>query len=179
MDNTYELSLRKEFLMEKAAGEQGDLPRLNAEKVVAIRTEQAADAEPPAKVLKVYTVDELRSIVSPIAKRHSISRVFLFGSYAWGEATPCSDVDLRVDADTIHSLFDLGGLYAELEATLGKSLNLVTANALRQNLNDPATRKFVRSIKSEELLLYEHMCKGNTTERRDCVVGGGVAYAQK
>ena len=64
---------------------------------------------------QVYSIDEIRQIVTPIAKQHGVDKVFLFGSYARGDATPASDVDLCVDAPKLHSLFALGGLYADLE----------------------------------------------------------------
>ena len=35
---------------------------------------------------KVYTIKELVSVISPIAEKHNVSRVYLFGSYARGEA---------------------------------------------------------------------------------------------
>ncbi|MFR7744651.1 MAG: nucleotidyltransferase family protein [Acutalibacteraceae bacterium] len=47
---------------------------------------------------QVYSIDEIREIVAPIAKQHGVDKVFLFGSYARGDATPASDVDLCVDA---------------------------------------------------------------------------------
>lgn len=103
----------------------------------------------------IYTVDEIRNIITPIARRHRVTRVYLFGSYARGEATEESDIDLRVDAERLHTLFALGGLYADLEAALGKSLDLVTTGALRENLSDPLTRRLVRNMKKEEYLLYE------------------------
>ena len=43
---------------------------------------------------QVYSIDEIREIVAPIAKQHGVDKVFLFGSYARGDATPASDVDL-------------------------------------------------------------------------------------
>lgn len=36
---------------------------------------------------KIYTIDEIRSNISPIAKKYGVERVYLFGSYARGEAT--------------------------------------------------------------------------------------------
>ena len=73
---------------------------------------------------QVYSIDEIRQIVTPIAKQHGVDKVFLFGSYARGDATPASDVDLCVDAPKLHSLFALGGLYADLEDALKKALTL-------------------------------------------------------
>lgn len=95
---------------------------------------------------KVYTIEEIKSIVVPIAKAHSVGRVYLFGSYARGEATPSSDVDLRVDKGNLKGLFALGALYADLEDGLGKKLDLLTTGSLDQN--------FLRSIADEEVLLY-------------------------
>ena len=46
---------------------------------------------------KVYTINEIKGIVAPIAKKHGVNKVYLFGSYARGEATPSSDVDLCVE----------------------------------------------------------------------------------
>jgi len=33
---------------------------------------------------QVYSIDEIREIVAPIAKQHGVDKVFLFGSYARG-----------------------------------------------------------------------------------------------
>lgn len=95
---------------------------------------------------KVYTIEEIKSIVVPIAKAHSVGRIYLFGSYARGEATPSSDVDLRVDKGNLRGLFALGALYADLEEGLGKKLDLLTTGSLDQS--------FLRSIADEEVLLY-------------------------
>ena len=56
---------------------------------------------------QVYSIDEIREIVAPIAKQHGVDKVFLFGSYARGDATPASDVDLCVDAPKLRGLFAL------------------------------------------------------------------------
>ena len=47
---------------------------------------------------KVYTIPELKTILSPVFAEHGVKRAVLFGSYAKGSATPCSDVDLVVDS---------------------------------------------------------------------------------
>ena len=46
---------------------------------------------------KIYAIDELRALISPIAAQYGVGRIFLFGSYARGQATENSDVDLRID----------------------------------------------------------------------------------
>ena len=34
---------------------------------------------------KVYTIDEIRAIATPIAKSHGVAALYLFGSYARGD----------------------------------------------------------------------------------------------
>ena len=45
----------------------------------------------------VYTIDEIKFIVVPIAKTYGVSSVSLFGSYAKGTATSDSDIDFIID----------------------------------------------------------------------------------
>ena len=43
-----------------------------------------------------YTIDEIREIVAALAARYGADRIYLFGSYARGEATAASDIDVIV-----------------------------------------------------------------------------------
>ena len=95
----------------------------------------------------MYTIDEIKNIVAPIAKAYGVQRVFLFGSYARGEATKNSDVDLRVDKGNLRGMFALGALYSDLEDSLGKDLDLLTTGSLDQ--------RFLDQIAGEEIVLYD------------------------
>ena len=95
---------------------------------------------------RVYTIEEIQSIVAPIAAVHDVDRIYLFGSYARGEATPSSDIDLRVDKGRLKGLIALGALYADLEDGLGKKIDLLTTGSLDQ--------KFLQHISKEEVLIY-------------------------
>lgn len=44
--------------------------------------------------MTVLTLDEIRKKVAPIAKKYNLKAVFLFGSYARGQAREDSDIDL-------------------------------------------------------------------------------------
>ena len=96
---------------------------------------------------QVYSIDEIREIVAPIAKQHGVDKVFLFGSYARGDATPASDVDLCVDAPKLR----LGGLYADLEDALKKSIDVVTTGSLKYNKDEA----FLENLRKDRVLLYE------------------------
>ena len=45
-----------------------------------------------------------------------MERIYLFGSYARGEATKSSDIDLRVDKGSLRGLSALSALYGDPEA---------------------------------------------------------------
>ena len=95
---------------------------------------------------RVYTLDEIKSIADPIARRYDIAALYLFGSYARGEATPQSDLDFHVDRGGMNNLLELGGLYSDLEESFGKKLDVLTTQML-----SPA---FLDSIRREEVLIY-------------------------
>ena len=95
----------------------------------------------------LYSVEDIRRITVPIAARHGVGRVRLFGSYARGDATEDSDVDLRIDCGKISDLFEMGALYADLQEGLSKPLDIVTTEGI--------DAEFLRSIQPDEVLIYE------------------------
>lgn len=66
----------------------------------------------------------IRSIAAPIAKDYGVDALYLFGSYARGDATPESDMDFRIDKGSVCSVFKLGGLYNEMEHSFDKRWTL-------------------------------------------------------
>ena len=42
----------------------------------------------------IYTIDEISRRIQPVASAYGLRAVYLFGSYARGEATENSDIDL-------------------------------------------------------------------------------------
>ena len=95
----------------------------------------------------VYTIDQIRRITAPIAAAYGIKSMRLFGSYARGEATEDSDVDLLIDRGSVRSGFVLGGLYADLRDGLRKELDLVTTQG--------ADAAFLAQNRADEVLIYE------------------------
>ncbi len=100
---------------------------------------------------KIYTIEEIKKIISPIAASHGIEKIFLFGSYARGEATSESDIDFRIEASAIKTLFEMGALYADLEDAFGKNLDLITTSSLKYN-NDTL---FLRNMRKDEKIIYD------------------------
>ena len=57
----------------------------------------------------VYTIDEIKAKINPIAKQYNLSKVYLFGSYARGEADDKSDVDIALELEDESTYFDVYG----------------------------------------------------------------------
>ena len=48
----------------------------------------------------VYTIQEIKERVAPVARAYHLRRVYLYGSFARGDADDASDVDLLVELKT-------------------------------------------------------------------------------
>lgn len=77
---------------------------------------------------------EQREDVLRIAAKHGVSSVRVFGSMARGEGGPESDVDLLVEVDGPTTPWFPGGLVAELEELLGRRVDVVEPDAIRESL---------------------------------------------
>jgi len=73
---------------------------------------------------------EKREEILRIAEKHGARNVRVFGSVVHGEATEGSDIDLLVDTSEQTSPWFPAGLVEELEAILGKRVDVVTSNGL-------------------------------------------------
>lgn len=73
----------------------------------------------------ILTIKQIKDRILPILAKHGINEVYLFGSYARGEAKSTSDVDIYCRAGDVKSFVDQGFLEEELEKALGKSVDLL------------------------------------------------------
>ena len=48
-------------------------------------------------MIMVYTLDEIKELIAPVAMKLGIPEVYIFGSYARGDATENSDIDIMID----------------------------------------------------------------------------------
>ena len=82
-----------------------------------------------------------------------VEKVFLFGSYALGEADEESDIDLLVDLDYSKKIgLSFYSWAEELEAILKKKVDLVS-NAKREI--ETSNWNFIQRINKEKITLYE------------------------
>jgi predicted nucleotidyltransferase len=84
--------------------------------------------------------DNTRARLIAVLRQHGVRRAGMFGSFARGEQTPASDVDLLIEPDANATLFTLARLEMALEEVLSRPVDLITFNALetsaRQRLRE-------------------------------------------
>ena len=73
----------------------------------------------------VYTIKEIKNIIKPILNKYGITDIYLFGSYARGEAKNNSDIDIYCNQGNIKTLIDQGLLEDELESSLNKKVDII------------------------------------------------------
>lgn len=79
----------------------------------------------------VYTIDQLRSIVAPFVESRGFANAYLFGSYARGEASGTSDIDILVDKGKARALAVCGLANHVYQAT-GKLTDVFDISELDQ-----------------------------------------------
>jgi len=91
--------------------------------------------------------ESIESKLVPILKSYGATKVGIFGSYATGNATADSDLDLLVDFSEQQSLLSLVKIKRELSEALGIDVDLLTEAAVSRHLID--------RIKSEMKIVYQ------------------------
>ena len=76
------------------------------------------------------TFEELCKIVAPIAAKHRMIKVYLFGSRARGDNRKDSDFDFCVLPPENCGFMELGALLYELKDALGANVDLVSEGGL-------------------------------------------------
>jgi uncharacterized protein len=70
------------------------------------------------------------------AARRGARNIRVFGSVARGDTGPASDVDLLVDLDEGHTLFDLAGFAEDATEILGRPVDVGTVGMLKERIRD-------------------------------------------
>lgn len=90
------------------------------------------------------SIEEIKHIASPILKKHKVTKAGIFGSFAKGNATGKSDIDILVELTYPLSLFDFIGIKQELEEVLQKQVDLVEYRAIKPIIKDSILKSEVR-----------------------------------
>ena len=95
----------------------------------------------------VYTVGQLKTLLSPIFLRNDVRKAVLFGSYGKGVACPKSDIDLFVDSGLRG--FAYFGLLDEVISAVGKKVDLIDVTDVIQG------SRIDKEIAESGILIYE------------------------
>jgi predicted nucleotidyltransferase len=97
---------------------------------------------------KVLTYLEIKKAVKEVASKHDIKRVYLFGSYAKGLATPNSDIDLYMETN-IKDMTHFGIAEEFRQRLLDKKVELFSPYTIIKN------SKIDLEIKQTGILIFE------------------------
>ena len=97
---------------------------------------------------------EMQKVLAEYFKTQPVLKAWLFGSYARGEETPKSDVDILFVPDRSEQPFTLvtmGKIYMDLRNLLGKDVDLIEEGSLRPYA--------IESVNRDKKLIYERTSK--------------------
>jgi len=91
----------------------------------------------------------MQKVLADYFQTQPVVKAWLFGSFARGEETTHSDVDILFEPDRSQhfSLLTMGGMYEDLKELLGREVDLITDRGLM-----PFARK---SAEEDKILIYE------------------------
>lgn len=98
----------------------------------------------------VYTIDEIKAKIEPIAKQYNVSKVYLFGSYARGEEDENSDIDIALEIKDESQYMDVYGI---LSSVFNCDVDILLVNDLlnpRTNIGTLVKKNFLH----DRVLLY-------------------------
>ena len=95
----------------------------------------------------VYSIDEIKTIVSDVAKQYGVKKAALFGSYCCGNADENSDIDLLIDKGNIRGLIMFNSFVNSLQERFHKPVDVITYSSLNNSL--------IKNSVGNEVVLYE------------------------
>ena len=101
--------------------------------------------------MRVMSTPQIAQTIAEYFKTQPVLKAWLFGSFARGEETPHSDVDILFVPDYSSgkpfTLFTHGGMLMDLQELLGRDVDLVVDGTLRPYAEKTANR--------DKILIYE------------------------
>ena len=98
---------------------------------------------------RVYSLEELKNIISKVLDNYSVSKAILFGSYAKDCANEKSDIDLVIDSNGNLLNISFYGLLEDLVEKLNKRVDLLEISEIKED------SEIYRNIMNEGVVIYE------------------------
>ena len=102
------------------------------------------------KITPAMTREMIQQKIAEYFETQPVLKAWIFGSFARGEETPQSDVDILFVPDRSgipFTLFTMGGMYMDLKELLGREVDLIEEGSLRPYAVESANR--------DKILIYE------------------------
>ena len=99
----------------------------------------------------IYTIDEIKAKIIPIAKQYNLSNVYLFGSYARGEEDENSDIDIALEIEDESQYMDV---FEILSRVFNCDVDVLLVNDLlnpRTNIGTLVKKNFLH----DRVLIYQ------------------------
>jgi len=97
----------------------------------------------------IISVEAIKNKLIPILRDYPVAKAVLFGSYAKGEATNESDIDLYIDTNGKLKGLDFVGLLDVLVNTLEIDIDLIDKSHIEPDSS------IMRKIEDEGIVIYE------------------------
>ncbi len=97
----------------------------------------------------IISVDQIKEKVSQILRKYPVDKAILLGSYAKGEATNRSDIDLYIDTNGELRGLDFVGLLEILVDALGADIDLIDKSHIEPD------SLIIQEIEDGGVVIYE------------------------
>lgn len=81
-------------------------------------------------------LEQYQQIILPVLKRHFIKRAAIFGSFAKGNNTSDSDIDLLIEPEKDFTIFKMLRLEEEISALIKRKVDVVEYSALKPSIKN-------------------------------------------
>ncbi|SDZ12655.1 Predicted nucleotidyltransferase [Proteiniborus ethanoligenes] len=98
---------------------------------------------------KIYTKNEIRRKLLPVFSKHPIEKAILFGSYARGNPTHLSDIDILIDSKGKIRGIDFYGVLDNIVEVLDIPVDLIEASQIIEG------SRVQNEIKETGIIIYE------------------------
>ena len=95
----------------------------------------------------MLTIRDINFIVKPVAEKYSVDKIYLFGSYARGDADEHSDLDFLVFGGKNFKLTKIFSLAEDLREIFNKNVDVFEINEINPSSN------FYQKIMQEKVLV--------------------------
>ena len=104
---------------------------------------------------KVFSLDDIKAMVKPIAQKYQVEAIYLFGSYARGEADEESDLDFLVFGGLSFKRILVLDIAEELRIVFQKEVDAFEISELNTD------SEFYRRVMEEKVIISRQSAVGS------------------